>query len=215
MLLTYNTPFTNALSKLLLALRNKKTWLQINRVLAWALIVSPILQIMLRSDLANGLLLDLAILVVHAGLSLWLFGAPKVSSTSDTRWMRWSGVSYQGLTVRNRFLLSGWRVMLSFGMQAMLMLAVALVVMASPALARVPSEVMTVLIIAFWPFVLLSASFYGLMMPYAIVSHTFGASRYALRRWGLVDAQAELLASVLTALFIVISAANLFKTVWS
>jgi hypothetical protein len=200
---------------LLAVLGHKKLWLRVNRVLAWLLVISPVLQIVLRSNLVNGLMLDLAILVVHAALSIWLFGAPKLASAADTAWMRRMGVSYAQLTLRNRFLLSGWRVLLSSGYQVVFALVIATTAMLNKHLvwlsSDIPALIATTLLISSPVFVL----FYGFMLPYAIVTHTFGASRYALRRWGVTKSAASGLSTLIVVVFLITSIANLVRPSWS
>lgn len=191
-------------------LASKKLWLRINRVLAWALIISPALQIMLSSALVPGLILDLVILLVHGGLSVWLFGLPK-SPTGNDGTMHWIGTSEARMSLRNRFLLSGWRLMIS----TLYLLAIPLVIAAGSLLPGLPSALAPfalVLVVLIIPI-----NFFSLMWHYAAVNHVFGASGYALRRWGAAGSRTAVrwLSGLTVLAFMALSIANVFKTLWS
>jgi hypothetical protein len=192
-------------------LSHKKLWLRVNRVLAWSLIVSPVLQIMLGSALVPSLILDLVILLVHGGLSVWLFGQPK-SPTGDDGTMHWIGISEAHMTQRNRFLLSGWRLMLS----TLYLLGV--MVLAAIGSALPDSWNPDVLIVPISLGVILIVNFFGLMWPYAAVTHVYGASGYALRRWGAVGGNSAVTpwaSALIVLVFMALSIANVLKTFWS
>jgi hypothetical protein len=196
------------------ALAHKKLWMRVNRVLAWVLIISPAVQIAMGSDWLLGLLWDLAVLLVHGGLSVWLFGRPQ-SLGRDNGAMHWLGTSEARMTPRSRFLLSGWRVLISTSY----FLALPLVGYCASVLSSlsfvsalvIPGVVAIVVLIA-------AVNYFGLMWPYAAITHVYGASTYALRRWGTVGSsnRAIALASSLIALvFLVLSVINLTRPLWS
>jgi hypothetical protein len=192
----------------------KKLWLRINRALAWGLIVSPALQIMLGSALVPGLILDLVILLLHGGLSVWLFGLPK-SPKGDDGTMHWIGTSEARMSPRNRFLLSGWRLMIS----SLYLLSIPLLVTLGSALPD--GWGLGVVLIPAGLGMLLVFNFFSVMWPYAAVTHVFGASGYAMRRWGALDslgsytAAAPWVSGLIVLLFMATSIANVFKSLWS
>jgi hypothetical protein len=194
---------------------SKKLWLRVNRTLAWALVVSPMVQIMLGSALVPGLLLDLAILLVHGALSIWLFGAPKAARPIDTAWTRWMGASYADMSPRNRFLLSGWRVALSSGYQVALVLLALGLAMLGGYLGWLPGVLIGMVAVPLYFLMMSAGGFFGSMLPYAIITHLFGASRYATRRWGFKDFNAAAISVVVVVLFAALSIVNLFRPLWS
>ncbi len=213
-LLLLTAPLANPAISLPLAdlLRHKKLWLRVNRALAWTLVISPVLQILLDSRLLPGLLLDLAILLVHGALSLWLFGLPKAkpgSTASEAAWMRWAGMSEHGMSSRNRFLLSGWRIVLSSAYLTALPFVAAL----GFALSFYPLAAVALVIAGI--FVVITFNFYSLMWPYAVLTHTYGASRYALHRWGMTGIAANTLACAVALLVMLGNAINLLRPLWS
>ncbi len=207
----WRTATGKALGKVL---AHKKLWLRINRALAWGLIVSPLLQIMLGSALVPGLILDLVILLVHGGLSVWLFGLPK-SPKRDDGTMHWIGTSEARMSPRNRFLLSGWRLMIS----TLYLLGLSLLVALASALPGNLS--LGILWLPIGLGLMVMVNFFGLMWPYAAVTHVFGASSYALRRWGTLDSLGNTTAvtpwvsGLIVLIFMATSIANVFKSLWS
>ncbi len=197
------------------ALGSKKLWLRVNRALAWALVVSPVLQIMLGSRLVPGLLLDLGILLAHGGLSIWLFGAPKVkdsSTTHEAAWIRWGGLSEPGMSPRNRFLLSGWRIVLSTAYLTALPFVFAL----GMAISVFPLAAIALALGALLMFIVFSV--YSFMWPYAVATHVYGASSYALRRWGANNMRSDDIAALGFTVALVVMASNvvnLFRPLWS
>jgi hypothetical protein len=201
------------------AICSKKLWLRVNRTLAWALVVSPVVQIALGSALVPGLLLDLAILLVHGALSVWLFGLPKASNKADTSWIRWVGAPHPGLSPRQQFLLSGWRVVLGSSYQLALYVLISSVVLLGYWLSATLGEVMAVFMVPLWLAMSLAGVYFSLMLPYAIVTHLYRASRYALARldagWGVGASWRSRLAgmacSILVVTFLLSSLYNLFR----
>lgn len=141
-------------------LRRKRTWIVFNRTLAWALLISPLVQIGLGTRLLPGLLFDLALLVAHGALSLALHGLPQARRGDG--WLRWLGFAPSGLTARGSFLMTGWRI-------ALALLTTVLW----------PTGMPMVLLPLTWPAWLL-----WLRLPFSIAGHVYRASWYALRRWG-------------------------------
>jgi hypothetical protein len=164
-------------------------WIRVNRLLAWSVVISPFVQIALRTNLVNGLLLDLAQLAAHAVLSLWLFGLPR--SSNGDRWVVWIGVSPEALSPRGRFLMTAWRIALG------LLWIPAIYVLGSTfgalALLLVP------LYLPLW-----------VLQPVFVLGHVFGASRYAFGRWRLRDESGGWVAAFfLAGMFAFASAFNL------
>ena len=145
-------------------LTSRALWIRLNRLLAWSVVISPFVQIALRTNLVNGLLLDLALLVAHGALSLWLFGLPR--SAKKDRWMLWLGLAPGSLSPRGRFLMTAWRVAL--GLLWIPALYVLATTFGATALVVLP------LCVPLW-----------LLQPVFVLGHVFGASGYAFRRWGL------------------------------
>ncbi len=193
--------------------QDKKLWMRVNRVLAWALVGSPVLQIMLGTDLVRGLWLDLAILIAHGALSVALFGLPKNRDPRQALWTRWAGLPEHSMSPRNRFLLSGWRVAVS----SLWLVAVPTVITvwgwletALPALKVLGLGMGMVLL----P-VLYVGGFFGLLLQYGLVTHLHRATVYALRRWGYAPTHAPKVAFWTVAVFLATSIANLFRPLWS
>jgi nitric oxide reductase large subunit len=189
---------------------DKKIWMPVNRVLAWALVVSPVLQIMLRTNLVNGLWLDLAILIVHAALSVVLFGLPKNKSPRQTFWTRWAGLPELGMSPRHKFLLSGWRVAVSSLWLAGLVGGIALCQWIAPS---APATIKSIGNIFFLSAIYLGG-FFGLLLVYGVVTHLGKATMYALRRWGSARDDTTDLASLVVFLFLVASVVNLLRPLW-
>jgi hypothetical protein len=190
---------------------DKKRWMRVNRFLAWALVASPVLQIMLGTDLVRGLWLDLAILIAHGALSVAIFGLPKNKDPRQTIWTRWAGLPEHGMSPRNKFLLSGWRVAVS----SLWLVAIPTVVTvwgwldtAVPALQGLRLGILLIPI-------LYVGGFFGLLLQYGLVTHLHRASVYALRRWGYAPTNAPELAFWLVVVFLITSIANLVRPLWS
>lgn len=190
---------------------DKKTWMRMNRALAWALVGSPVLQIMLRTDLVDGLWVDLAILIVHGALSVALFGLPKNKDLRQALWTRFAGLPEYGMSPRNKFLLSGWRVAVS----GLWLVAIPSVITvwrwletALPALRDLSMGMVLVPM-------LYVGGFFGLLLQYGVVTHLHRASVYALRRWGCTPADATAAAYWTVIVFLASSIANLVRPLWS
>jgi hypothetical protein len=175
---------TLALAQIRPLLTAKSFWIRANRILAWSLIASPPLQWALGMRLGTGLLIDLGILLVHAGLSFALFGKPETKTRAFRAGMHLFGFRPAGLSARNQFLLTGYRI-------GAAMLAIALLI------ARVP----LVWLLLLYPL---------LRLPVSVFQHLFRAMVYALRRWGVRD-NPEGSAALIIVLYVVLSMINLFR----
>lgn len=169
----------------------KRLWIRINRLLAWAVVISPFIQIALGTNLLRGLLLDLGFLLAHGVLSLWLFGLPKAAA--DERWKLWVGLRPRGLSVRGAFLLTAWRIALGLAW-----------IPASFVLGKVFGPVALIAALACLPL--------WLLQPFFVMGHVFGASEYAFKRWGLAgDSDAWVAAFSLTGMFAFANTINLVR----
>lgn len=163
----------------------KATLLRVNRLLAWALVVSPALQVALGSDFWRGLWLDLGILLAHGALSLALFGLPSGLS----RWRLATGIADRALPARASFLMTAWRIALAF--------------LYLPSLLLTPllSFMVWAPVVVFW-----------ILLPFNLVAHVFRATDYALRRWRVRDdGTREALAVVAVAGFLWAGLVNLVR----
>ena len=168
---------------------HKSLWLKVNRLLAWALVLSPVVQIALGAPFVRGLLFDLGLLAAHGLLSLVLFGLPRTPPRK--LWLLFAGIEPDGLSPRNRFLMTGWGIALAF--------------FYTPAFLATP----LVMILLGPTWVLL-----WLVMPVRVVSHIHQAATYAGHRWGVRKDEARLeMASVAALVFVVAHAVNLVRWV--
>jgi hypothetical protein len=190
---------------------DKKLWMRVNRFLAWALVGSPVLQIMLGTDLVRGLWLDLAILIAHGALSVALFGLPKNKDPRQILWTRFAGLPEYSMSPRNKFLLSGWRVAVS----SLWLVAIPSVIAAWGWLETAAPALKNLGMGMVWVPILYVGGFFGLLLQYGLVTHLHRASIYALRRWGYSPANTPGLAFWLVVVFLASSIANLFRPLWS
>lgn len=177
----------------------KVIWMRVNRVLAWALIVSPLAQIALGTAFMRGLALDLAILLAHAALSLALFGMPNNAAHRFNVALHVFGQQPEDLSPRNQYLLSGHRVGLT--------LLFVLLILAAQPLPDLPGflflwpQTILLLMVACWPLV---------RMPLTLFQHLSPSIVQALRRWGM-RRHVEDAAAVITGLFFLLSFINLIR----
>jgi hypothetical protein len=162
----------------------KLFWIRANRVLAWTLIVSPPMQWLLHIRFGTGLMIDLGILVAHAGLSFALFGKPETKARVFSFGMHLFGFRLTSLSVRNAFLLTGYRV--AAGM-------VAIALLCTPV-----------------PLVWLPLLYPLLRLPVSVCQHIARAVSYALHRWGM-RGDTSGLAGLIVALYIAYSFINLVR----
>lgn len=163
---------------------SKLFWIKANRVLAWSLIVSPPLQWLFGMAFMTGLWIDLGILLVHAALSLILFGTPATKTKAFKASMHLFGFRAADLTGRNKFLLTGYRIALAIG---------ALLLMFTP--------LAWFALVALYPILRLAVT---------IVQHIFEAVLYAMARWGR-RAIAENVAIAIVVLYFAVSLVNLVR----
>lgn len=104
-----NIPLTAVVSHVI---PSRTAWVRLNRVLAWAMLVAPIVGLVLEMSLINSLWVDFILMLAHGALSLWLFGVPKVKGQKFIFSMHVMGFRSYGMTPRNTFLLSGYRIAL-------------------------------------------------------------------------------------------------------
>lgn len=177
----------------------KIIWMRVNRVLAWALIVSPLAQIALGTAFMRGLALDLVILLAHAALSLVLFGMPKSATRRFSVALHVFGRQPDDLSPRNRYLLSGHRVGLTLLLVLVLIAVQGRFDLSTILLFAAPN--LLVLMVLCWPLV---------RTPFTLFQHLFPSIVQALRRWGMRD-NADDVAAVTVGLFFLTSFINLLK----
>jgi hypothetical protein len=159
--------------------------LRFNRALGWALLVSPAVQWVADVRFVSGLVFDLALLAVHGVLSIVLFGIP--AAAPQERWKLWVGLRPAGLSPRNEFLLTGWRLAL-----------------------LVPYTVAGALPVLNWA-ALIPALWLSIRVPFTLFSHVAQAVGYAARRQGVRDAEDALALGIWTGVaFYVCWLINLF-----
>jgi hypothetical protein len=147
-------------------LPTRLAWIRLNRLLAWALLVLPLVQLICHVHLAAGMLTSLALALAHGTLSLVLFGVPKVKGYGLIVRMHVLGLRPADLGARNRFLLGGYRIALGM----------------TPMLALLPGVPWYAALPFLYPV---------LRMPVTVLQHIHDAVQYALRRWGYGEAPAE------------------------
>jgi len=156
--------FTDAPATSLLPTR--LSLIRLNRLLAWALLVSPLVQLVCQMHLATSMLIDLGLVLAHGALSLGLFGVPKVKGYSFIFSMQVMGGRPAELSARNRFLLGGYRIALGM----------------TPMLVMLPYVPVYAALLFVYPIV---------RMPVSVLQHIHDAVQYALQRWGYGEAPAE------------------------
>jgi hypothetical protein len=154
-------------------------WIRLNRLLAWAMLGMPVVQLATRTQLATGMSIDLGLLLAHGAMSLVLFGAPRLKGKGFMFTMHVMGGRPTGLSARNRFLLGGYRIALGM----------------TPLLVMLPQVPLYAVLPFFYPIA---------RLPVTVLQHILDAAQYAMRRWG----RNEMLAGVVVALYVWCSAAN-------
>jgi hypothetical protein len=134
-----------------------RIWIYLNRALAWALVVSPLMQIALNMRLAACLRFDLGLLLAHGALSLVLFGLPRIKGRGFVFSMHVLGIRPADLSPRNRFLLSGYRIVLGM----------------TPFLPMLPGIPWFAPLLCIYPI---------LRLPVSVVLHMLDGIKYALQR---------------------------------
>lgn len=179
------TSFTDTTTINLLPTR--LAWIRLNRLLAWALLFLPAGELVCHVRFATGMLTALGLIVAHGGLSLALFGVPKLKGQGFMFAMHVLGARQVDLSARNHFLLSGYRIVLGM----------------TPLLAMLP----------FVPFYIVLPFIYPIVrLPVTVLQHLLEATQYALRRWH----QNETMAGVIVLLYLYFSGVNAVQAMfWS
>jgi hypothetical protein len=180
-------------------LNTKLLLIRFNRALAWALLVSPAVHILLGTPFWQGVGIDLILLLTHGLLSLALFGEPRSAAFRAQHSMRrFLGGRRDALQGRERFLLDAWRILISLIRPVLLIGVVWL-------LARVP-----LLWLLYLP--LFSAvMFFQLLLAASLLRHVRDATAYAYRRWRMPADEALLLGWLTLAVFLTLTYCNLVK----
>ncbi|PWF47861.1 hypothetical protein C7C56_013430 [Massilia glaciei] len=159
-------------------------WMRLNRILAWALLISPVVQLLMGTNFWRALPFDFALLLGHGALSLVLFGVPKMKGKGLSTPMLGFGIRDIGMSARNDFLLSGYRI--------------AMVVVAGMLVWAHPLLWMTI-----------PTAFYSILrLPVSIIEHLYNAIVYAFKRWGVGGRTSDFAELIVTAYFL-LSIANL------
>ena len=166
----------------------KLFWIKTNRVLAWSLIVSPPVQYCIGMSFMTGLWIDLAILVAHGVLSLALFGKPETRDRAFNFAIHVLGFRSADMSERNRFLMSGYRIVLGA-------VAAGMIFWKSGYLGA------AVIILCLYPLLRLSIS---------VCQHIYLAVGAAMRRWRRYSV-AESVATAILMLYLYVSFINLIK----
>ena len=159
--------------------------IQVNRALAWGLLLSPLAQVAMGTPFLRGLKFDLALLAAHAALSLVLFGLPKVPGGDG--WKLWVGLKPKGLAPRSNFLMTGWRIALV-----------------------APYSILSFVGPLAW-LSWLPAMWLWLRLPFSVIGHVTAAVAYAARRWRMRSEGAWLLGGLCALAFMGASFYNLFR----
>jgi hypothetical protein len=173
---------------------SRRNIIRVNRLFGWALLLSPALQWAAGVRFLHGLAFDLGLLLVHSVLSLAIYGLP--SATEQERWKLWVGLRPRGLSPRNEFLLTGWRVFL----------------VAPYVLVGVAAPLVSVTL--GWPglWLLIPGLWLWIRLPFTVFSHIVQAVGYAARRWGLCDGEGALTLGICLAIaFYACTVVNLLR----
>ncbi len=161
----------------------RTAWVRLNRVLAWAMLAAPVFELVLKISLANSILADFVLMLAHGALSLWLFGVPKLKGKNFIFTMHIMGIRAMGLSPRNLFLLSGYRI------------ALPIVILS---LGFISPWFLLLIIFALYPF---------LRWGISLIQHIYLALKYALQRYRLSPNYAYWLVVLYLGLWL----ANVFK----
>jgi hypothetical protein len=210
----FNMKFLNIPTSAALA-NPKLLVIRFNRLLGWALLASPPVQIMLGTGFWRGLAWDVAILLVHGLISLALFGKPHSESfRTQPRLQLFFGGSRDALHRRDRLLMDAWRILISllrFGLFVFLAYWVAMFGYAGAALDSLAwNIVMLVSVVLIFP-VFSGLLFFQLLFTASVLRHVRDATAYAYRRWGLTQSEAGMLGWLTMGCFVMLSFMNLIK----
>ncbi len=168
--ITSNSPHFTLLSK--------ANWVRFNRILAWAMLITPVVQFFVRANLAYALLMDFGLLLAHGILSLILFGIPKVKRQKFTFSMHVLGLRLHILSPRNEFLLTGYRMAQAISVFPLLF---------------IPGARWLALLL-FYP---------SLRMPVSFMQHLYRAMSFAFQRWGIKHLDAGLVVCIYLFFFFI------------
>jgi hypothetical protein len=166
----------------------KVFWIKTNRLLAWSLIFSPLIQLAAGMRFMTGLWIDLAILAAHGVLSLALFGKPETKARTFQFGMHVLGFRASGMSERHRFLLTGYRIALGALVTALLFWS--------------GSAALAVGLLCAYPL---------LRLPVSAGQHIYLAIAAALHRWRQKRSIAEALAACILALYAYVSFVNMIR----
>lgn len=167
---------------------NKLFWMRVNRVLAWTLVISPLVQIAVQMPLRTGLAIDFAIFLAHGAMSLVLFGLPKSRQGGFSVPLHAFGFRPRDLSERNSFLVGGYR---------MAVVTILILLMPTP----IGKATAWLWIPFMYPF---------LRMPFTVLQHLYDGAHYALRRWGYREL-APVWAMLIMSGFLIASIVNLVR----
>ena len=178
------------LPRLCIGTFSKLFWIRTNRVLAWTMVVSPALQWAGGMRFWTGFWIDVAILVAHGVLSLALFGKPENRARVFSLGMHVMGFRSPGMSERNRFLLSGYRIALATG--AMLTLT----------FVPHPLLIIVVTVLFFYPMLRLGVT---------VIGHLYSACSMAARRWRWGRDAAAALSAAVVYVYLMVSVVNMVR----
>lgn len=154
----------------------RSRWLQLNRLLAWAIVFAPLSEMAVNFYLMQkwqvNFLLGWLFFVLHAILSLILFGVPQLRSKKFRIEMHVFGRAADGISPRNRFLLGAYRHILWLLWGISLFAAwFALFFLSAPKELLIPLALILAVV---------------QVVSFVVISfqHLFAAMNYAVQRWG-------------------------------
>jgi hypothetical protein len=165
---------------------SKLFWIKFNRLLAWSLLASPIVYWATGTKFEAGLFIDFWIMVAHGFLSYALFGAPLAKDRKFRPEMHVLGFRPRSLSERNRFLLSGHRIVAA-------VLAMTLMALTSGMVAW------AIFILFLYPLLRLSIT---------VIQHIYLGVLYASRRWKF-GSHADEFAMFVVVMFLCLSIFNM------
>lgn len=155
---------------------SKIVWIRLNRILAWALICSPLVQWVFHTPFWQCVWTDLPLLLAHAALSLALFGKPGIESRKFIVMMHVLGFSAWGMSKRDEFLMTGYHIFL-------VLMGAGVVV---PLIVFLAHQIGVPLLMGFgilWVLMLYTVP--ASLMVMFVLLHVHAAAQLAGRRWGI------------------------------